>query len=561
MSVKIGLISTGSSEASGGGGGGGTPGGTDEAVQFNDSGSFGGDASLFAFDKSTGQVTLNGDVHFVPGTTALLIVDPATTGDNDGSDIAVLAGDAAGSGSGGNASFDTGAGAGAAGQTLYLGNSNAASITLGRPAAPLTVASKIANSLIFAGDEGADLAIAIDPPSSDGNGTNLTINSAPPNGANSSGNLIIDTGSSGTPSGQVRIGTANCAELVVGNTGVATRLFGDLELDNPLAVSSGGTGSSSFTDGQILIGNSSDNTLTPATLTQGANITISNGNGTITIAAASGGSVANPTALVGLSAVNGTASSAIRSDGAPALDQTIAPTWTGNHRFNHVINAIGGLDAPGNTLLIGQNATTTSIGPADGSSYIGAEPSHAFIGGPSGYGLYFNSANNTTRLEAPSGSGLVRIGNASAQTLFYSPCSFQSTAPAEFDATVTITDPASLVIAGYSDYTGIATPGSNPTNSAARLYYKTGDAGLCFLNHSGNERVILTGVSGTATLSGGTATVTNANATTASTIQLTYQDGTLVAAGFLSAVRSNGSFAINSSNVIDGNKVGWTIFN
>lgn len=48
---------------------------------------------------------------------------------------------------------------------------------------------------------------------------------------------------------------------------------------------------------------------------------------------AGGGSVANPTATIGLTAVNGSATSAIRSDGAPALSQAIAPTWTGAHTF------------------------------------------------------------------------------------------------------------------------------------------------------------------------------------------------------------------------------------
>jgi hypothetical protein len=55
------------------------------------------------------------------------------------------------------------------------------------------------------------------------------------------------------------------------------------------------------------------------------------------VAAAGGGSgtVANPTATIGLSPVNGTASSALRSDGAPALSQAIAPVWTGTHNFNN----------------------------------------------------------------------------------------------------------------------------------------------------------------------------------------------------------------------------------
>ncbi len=57
---------------------------------------------------------------------------------------------------------------------------------------------------------------------------------------------------------------------------------------------------------------------------------------------AGGGSVANPTASVGLTAVNGSASSAIRSDGAPAIDQSIAPTWTGKHKFSPTLTGSSG---------------------------------------------------------------------------------------------------------------------------------------------------------------------------------------------------------------------------
>ena len=56
-----------------------------------------------------------------------------------------------------------------------------------------------------------------------------------------------------------------------------------------LAVANGGTGQTSFTDGQLLIGNSTGNTLTKATLTAGTNVTITNAAGAITIAASGGG--------------------------------------------------------------------------------------------------------------------------------------------------------------------------------------------------------------------------------------------------------------------------------
>lgn len=42
---------------------------------------------------------------------------------------------------------------------------------------------------------------------------------------------------------------------------------------------------------------------------------------------------ANPTGTIGLAAVNGSATTFLRSDGAPALSQAIAPTWTAKHIF------------------------------------------------------------------------------------------------------------------------------------------------------------------------------------------------------------------------------------
>jgi hypothetical protein len=43
---------------------------------------------------------------------------------------------------------------------------------------------------------------------------------------------------------------------------------------------------------------------------------------------------ANPSASIGLSPINGTALTFLRSDGAPALSQAIAPFWTGQHFFS-----------------------------------------------------------------------------------------------------------------------------------------------------------------------------------------------------------------------------------
>jgi hypothetical protein len=65
-----------------------------------------------------------------------------------------------------------------------------------------------------------------------------------------------------------------------------------------VAVANGGTGQTTYTNGQLLIGNTTGNTLAKATLTAGCGITITNGAGAITIAASGGGGAcpATPTA-------------------------------------------------------------------------------------------------------------------------------------------------------------------------------------------------------------------------------------------------------------------------
>jgi hypothetical protein len=59
-------------------------------------------------------------------------------------------------------------------------------------------------------------------------------------------------------------------------------------LQTPVTAANGGTGQTTYTNGQLLVGNASGG-LTKATLTAGSNITITNGDGSITIASSGGG--------------------------------------------------------------------------------------------------------------------------------------------------------------------------------------------------------------------------------------------------------------------------------
>ena len=71
----------------------------------------------------------------------------------------------------------------------------------------------------------------------------------------------------------------------------------------------------------------------PVADSTGTQALVSNGSGTLSWSTITGGTGANPSASVGLSAVNGVALTFLRSDGAPALSQSIVPTWTGLHSF------------------------------------------------------------------------------------------------------------------------------------------------------------------------------------------------------------------------------------
>ncbi len=89
-------------------------------------------------------------------------------------------------------------------------------------------------------------------------------------------------------------GTVTSVDVSGGTTGLTTSggpitSSGTITLAGTLAVANGGTGQTSYTDGQLLIGNSTGNTLTKATLTAGTGIAITNAGGSITIAAASAG--------------------------------------------------------------------------------------------------------------------------------------------------------------------------------------------------------------------------------------------------------------------------------
>jgi hypothetical protein len=105
-------------------------------------------------------------------------------------------------------------------------------------------------------------------------------------GATSAGTALVNLG--GTSLG-IGVFTAVNAAVARASLGAAasganadiTSLTG---LTTALSVAQGGTGQTSYTNGQLLIGNTTGNTLTKSTLTAGTGITVTNSTGSITIA-------------------------------------------------------------------------------------------------------------------------------------------------------------------------------------------------------------------------------------------------------------------------------------
>jgi hypothetical protein len=109
---------------------------------------------------------------------------------------------------------------------------------------------------------------------------------------------------------------------------------------------------------------------------------------------------ANPTASVGLTAVNGVSTNFLRSDAAQALDQSIAPTWSGIHTFSNTTEA----SALGTAAVILSGGLSIAKNTLIGGSLIG---------------LGYNTAAGTARLLAYTTSGSLRwqFGvNATAET-------------------------------------------------------------------------------------------------------------------------------------------------
>lgn len=230
--------------------------------------------------------------------------------------------------------------------------------------------------------------------------------------ANSSTSSLTSFTGSGTSSGtntgdQTTTGTSNRISVATGTTNpvidISASYVGQASITTlgtigtgtwagtAIAVNHGGTSQTSYTDGQLLIGNSTGNTLAKGTITAGTGISVTNGGGSITIAATGGtgtvtsvasadGSitVTNPTSTVDLAVVKAPILSTARNIGgvsfngsAAIVPQTIQIVDAGGDTttFPMLATSATGSLQPATDAGLSFNATTDAL---TATAFVGA---------------------------------------------------------------------------------------------------------------------------------------------------------------------------------------------
>jgi hypothetical protein len=203
-----------------------------------------------------------------------------------------------------------------------------------------------------------------------------------------------------------------------------------------VTVAQGGTGQTSYTDGQLLIGNTTGNTLAKATLTAGSGITITNGSGSITIAATGGGG--------GVTSVTGTSPVVSSGGTTPAISLAAG--------YGDTLNPYASKTA--NFVLIAPNG---SAGVPTFRAFVSADLSETLTVAKGGTGLSTYTANGVLYASAAgtlaNGTGLtfvsgnLGLGVASAFYKFdvQSVNNFVTPFIASFNNTSTSTSEANII--------------------------------------------------------------------------------------------------------------------
>ncbi|ETB63582.1 TPA: hypothetical protein DIC38_02640 [Candidatus Nomurabacteria bacterium] len=233
------------------------------------------------------------------------------------------------------------------------------------------------------------------------------------------GNLIVQGTGNTTIAGSVGIGTTTPTAVLHLKAGTATAGTAPLKLTSGINLTTPEAGAMEYNGTSLFFSPSTTRYQIPFatgtntiffTTTGATNVTLPT-TGTLATTA-NIPTAANPSATIGLTAVNGSATTFMRSDSAPALSQAIVPTWTGIHTFSAIPAFNGGTSgstAPfsvdSNTLVSNLNADlldghdtayfqTALTNPVTGTGTLNYVPKFTATGTTIGNSLIFDNGTN-----------------------------------------------------------------------------------------------------------------------------------------------------------------------
>lgn len=228
---------------------------------------------------------------------------------------------------------------------------------------------------------------------------------------------VTSVGGTGTVNGITLTGTVTSSgSLTLGGTLSGVDL--STQVTGTLPVANGGTGQTSYTDGQLLIGNSTGNTLTKATLTAGTGISVSNGSGAITITNAAPDQTVSLTAGSGISVTGTYPSFTIAASSGGGTVTSVSGTGTVNGiTLTGTVTTSGSLTLGG--TLSGVDLTTQVTGTlpiANGGTNATATPTAGTVAYGTGTAYAFTSAGTAGQVLLSNGSSAPAFGGVDGGT-------------------------------------------------------------------------------------------------------------------------------------------------
>lgn len=236
-------------------------------------------------------------------------------------------------------------------------------------------------------------------------------------------------------------GTAGSANYTLKTDGAGNTSWSQVDLASTgitgtLPVGNGGTGQTSYTNGQLLIGNTTGNTLTKSTLTAGTGVSISNGAGSITISATGTGGTVTSVDVSGGSTGLTFSGGPVTTSGTITMAGLLGPTYggTGVNNGTKTITLGGDLTTSGafNSTFTMTNTTsvtfpttgtlaTTSNKLSDFASTTSAELASVISDetGTAGNLVFSTSPTLTTPRVIGSSTGYTTIASANASATNY----------------------------------------------------------------------------------------------------------------------------------------------